>query len=315
MDSILDLYSPSVVSAMEILLKDRATGGNIIFATNEYEGIDFNTPITKNWLYSSDNSPVKPRVLKCLDAQSSRTRKRAEVFTPSWICNKMNNYIDAEWFGREDVFTRENGTAWEPVDEKIVFPENKTWKDYVLQTGLEITCGEAPYLVSRYDASTGALIPLSSRIGILDRKIRVINENVSSHRTWNEWVYRAYESIYGYEYQGDNLLIARINMLETFCEYTRQRWGKEPSEYSLKRIARIISWNIWQMDGIYGIIPTSEPLCDDKDELTRNQMDFLSNLFPDDKPIKTTIDSVLFDWEAKEIIKYKELRKERKNEV
>lgn len=80
--------------------------------------------------------------------------------------------------------------------------------------------------------------------------MRVINENVKTHKSWNQWVYRAFESVYGYEYQGDNLLIARINLLETFCEYTRDRWYEEPSDSSLKRIVEIISWNLWQMDGI-----------------------------------------------------------------
>ncbi len=68
-------------------------------------------------------------------------------------------------------------------------------------------------------------------------------------------MYRAFESVYGYEYQGDNLLIARINLLETFCEYMRDRWQEEPNKTSLNRIADIISWNLWQMDGIYGVIP------------------------------------------------------------
>ena len=31
---------------------------------------------------------------------------------------------------------------------------------------MEITCGEAPYLVSRYDAVTGEVINLKSRIGL-----------------------------------------------------------------------------------------------------------------------------------------------------
>ena len=43
---------------------------------------------------------------------------------------------------------------------------------------MEITCGEAPYLVSRYDVVKGEIIPVEDRIGILDRKLRVINENI-----------------------------------------------------------------------------------------------------------------------------------------
>ena len=39
--------------------------------------------------------------------QQQRSREMAEVFTPSWICNKQNNLIDNAWFGRENVFNVE----------------------------------------------------------------------------------------------------------------------------------------------------------------------------------------------------------------
>lgn len=87
------------------------------------------------------------------------------------------------------------------------------WTDYVLSTRLEISCGEAPYLVSRYDTITGQPINIIDRIGILDRKIRVINENTYTENDWMYWVLKAYQSIYGFELQGDNLLLARENLL------------------------------------------------------------------------------------------------------
>ena len=255
---LIELKSNSVRIALNILLKDMSTGKNITFASNTYNGMDFASEITKK-LIDGDKVIFRPRVAKSQKEQVKRTRKKAEVFTPSWICNMMNNQCDQEWFGRDDVFNSEQNKQWETVEKRIVFPVGKTWKDYVLARRLEITCGEGPYLVSRYDTVTGEMIPLSQRIGILDRKLRVINENVKAHRTWNQWVSPAFESTYGYEYQGDNLLMARINLLETFCEYSRARWESEPSQESIKRIARIISWNIWQMDGILGTLPRQKP--------------------------------------------------------
>ena len=65
---------------------------------------------------------------------------------------------------------------WDITQERILFPPNKTWKQYIDSRRLEITCGEAPYIASRYDASTGEAIPIKDRIGILDRKLRIINE-------------------------------------------------------------------------------------------------------------------------------------------
>jgi hypothetical protein len=97
-----------------------------------------------------------PRVHKDKILQLSRSKEMAEVFTPSWICNAQNNLVDNSWFGKRCIFNKEillkNGTkSWETTKEKIVFPKGKTWQDYVRDTRLEISCGEAPYLVSRYD--------------------------------------------------------------------------------------------------------------------------------------------------------------------
>lgn len=312
MSELIDLNSRPVKSVLGTLLKDRTTEKNIILATTVYENLDFTSEITKK-LLSDGSLDVRPRVLKSLEEQAQRTRKKAEVFTPAWICNKMNNHCDSEWFGRENVFNTEQEHDWIPETEKIVFPEGKTWKDYVLSTRLEITCGEAPYLVSRYDAATGETIPINKRIGILDRKLRIINENVKTRKTWNQWVYRAFESVYGYEYQGDNLLIARINLLETFCEYTRERWSEEPTASELKRIANIISWNLWQMDGIHGVIPHTGVVCEQKTEDEPHQMTMFEFMGEEPEPDMTesfpeTIDCKIYDWCDNRIITYKSMK-------
>lgn len=256
MQNLIDIKSHAVDVTMNILLKDRTSNENIILATDDYKGYNFYTQITKKLLLDG-KLDIRPRVSKSIEAQNKRTKKKAEVFTPCFICNKMNNFLDEEWLDKYSAFNNENVINWTTLDDKIEFSEGKTWTDYVLSRRLEITCGEAPYLVSRYDAATGEIIPVNDRIGILDRKLRVIGENVKSKKEWLTWVYRAYESTYGYEFQGDNLLIARINLLETFVEYMEERWGETPSDSSLKRIARIITYNIWQMDGIRDVLPYS----------------------------------------------------------
>ena len=207
-----------------------------------------------------------PRILKHKDTQSARVRDMAEVFTPSWVCNAQNNLIDEAWFGRKDVFnteyTSEDGThGWKTNPDKITFPEGKTWKDYVRDTRLEITCGEAPYIASRYDTTTGTVIPIGERIGLLDRKLRVISENTDTSGQWLEAAQEAYKSTYAYEWQGDSLLIARESMLYSFIEYYRAKFGKTPLLKSINYIAYIISWNVWQMDGLKGVVPGS---CKDK---------------------------------------------------
>ncbi|WP_300755707.1 hypothetical protein [uncultured Oscillibacter sp.] len=71
---------------------------------------------------------------------------------------------------------------------------------------LEITCGEAPYLAERYDMESGEIISVRDRMGILDRKLRVVSENAQTETEWLEWAARAFGGSYGYEFQGDNVL-------------------------------------------------------------------------------------------------------------
>ena len=264
MEKLIDIGSAPVAPLLDILLQDKSTKKNIIWATDTYEkygrGFTDKEQIDRNLLLQHANI-IKPRIQKSQEAQAARTRKKAEVFTPAWLCNMMNNYCDQEWFGRKDVFNIENEDhTWMVIEEPIEFPKRKTWKHYVDSRRLEITCGEAPYLVSRYDVSTGELIvPPKRRIGQLDRKLRIVNENTADFDEWLKWTIRAFEATYGYEYQGDNLLIARVNLLLTFIDYYRERWEKEPDEKLLGQVANKIAWNIWQMDGLKDTVPLGKP--------------------------------------------------------
>lgn len=243
---------------MDILLYDFSSKKNIMWCTDNYKrvGIKADDHMEKGCLIYRKDSLIKPRVLKSQTEQKKRSKDMAEVFTPSWMCNKQNNLIDNEWFGYEGAFNKEEGNSWITAT-KVVFNDEKTWKDYVDLERLEITCGEAPYLTSRYDTTNGEYIEPSNRIGLLDRKLRVISENVDNKDEWIKWSIIAYQRIYGFEYQGDNLLIARENLLMTFIEFYKNKFNEEPNIDTLKEIATIISWNIWQMDGLKYVIPNS----------------------------------------------------------
>ena len=220
-------------------------------------GYDINSQITIDKITGRLGQVIKPRIRKSKQEQDKRIKVKAEVFTPSWVCNEQNNLADNSWFESENVFNRSNGTTWTTNKKKITFSEDKTWEDYINSLRLEISCGEAPYLVSRYDTTTGEIIPIIDRIGLLDRKLRVVNENTHDKNDWYENVVKSYKSIYGFEWQGDSLLIARENLLYTFMDYYIDRFKEEPNINELKEIANIISWNIFQMDGLKFVIPNS----------------------------------------------------------
>ncbi len=246
------------------LLLDHTTQKNIFWATDSYahlgEGFGFDDEITVEHITGENGCIIQPRAVKAAEVQTQRAKDMAEVFTPSWICNAQNNLVDNEWFGRTGVFNTEHADShsWTPTEGKIEFPEGKTWRDYVLDNRLEVTCGEAPYLVSRYDTVTGLPInPLIRRIGILDRKLRVVSENTTSSGEWLKAAKEALQSTYGFEWQGDNLLLAREAVFYTFCDYYEAKFHKPVPEKSLIGIAYIISWNLWQMDGLRLVIPGS----------------------------------------------------------
>lgn len=248
------------IELLNILLKDNSSGKNIIWATSDYEnngsGFDFDSEITVNKVTGVFKELIKPRSKKTKEEKELRIRNNAEVFTPSWICNEQNNLADDAWFEEKGVFNTSNNKQWSTNYNKIKF-SNKTWEDYVKSKRLEISCGEAPYLVSRYDTVTGKTIKIEDRIGLLDRKLRVVSENVDDYEEWIEWATIAMKSVYGFDWQGDNVLLARENLLYTFIDYYRKKFDKKPDIDLVKDIADIISWNIWQMDGLKYVIPNS----------------------------------------------------------
>ena len=248
---------------LQLLLWDQTRQAPIFWATEDYasmgSGYRSEDPITLERITGKYGTVIQPRILKSRAAQLSRTKERAEVFTPSWVCNAQNNIVDEAWFGRGDVFNTEHSDThtWTASPSPITFPEERTWQDYLRAVRMEITCGEAPYLASRYDTTTGIFIPLTDRIGMLDRKMRVLSEQALPAEEWLSWAQVIYQSIYAFEWQGDNLLLAREALLISFIEYYEAQFALRPTEEAIELIAEIISWNVWQMDGLRGVVPNS----------------------------------------------------------
>lgn len=294
------------LNLMKILLKDKTTGKYILWATDNYKqygpGYLPNEEIIPELVIGKNTGIIQPRVSKGQAEQVNRTRNKAEVFTPSWICNKQNNLIDDAWFGRTGVFNQTKETNWTVNPEKVLFPNGKKWQEYVDARRLEISCGEAPYLVSRYDTVTGKKIPIQNRIGLLDRKLRIVNENTDNEKDWLKWATRAFQSTYGFEYQGDNILLARENLLITFINYYEHRFGRKPILVETKKIATIISWNVWQMDGISMTAPFSEA------PPSYQQISIFDLFGETEVPTREPMYCRIFDWRANTSLEFKAMR-------
>ena len=198
---------------LKILLFDRSRKRNIIWATDPYKGRDWESPVCQ-----SSVSAIRPRAFKEDAEKQSRVKTHAEVFTPFEVVSQMTE------------------TLWED-------PEGRD------KTYLEIACGEAPFITSRYDAATGKPIPLEERVGILDRKLQELACKVKDDEEWIEGAEEALKSVYGYEFQGDSLFVARVNVLDAFLENFYDRFKRLCDRDLLLKEANIVSWNFWQMDG------------------------------------------------------------------
>ena len=307
MEQLIDFHALEVQAVLDTLLKDKSTGKNIIWATDPpeelqtvmYEPVTDRSQITTQQLGLTHYEVVLPRMMKQTDTQQQRTRKKGEVFNPAWVCNKMNNALDADWFralGAEESagqFTVELPQGWQTVETPVQFPacggKTPAWVQYVQSRRLEVTCGEAPFLASRYDAAIGEMIPVARRIGILDRKLRVVSENAATEDEWRKYATHAVQSTYGYEYQGDNLLLARVNLLLTYAEHLQARWQRKPTKEELQPIANIISWNLWQMDGLHLSVPGGKP------QPEAEQLDLFS-MFGAAEPQPPTVSCKVKNW-------------------
>ena len=266
-------FSPVILAQ---LLRDHTTGGNILWCTHDYEsrgeGYQYADEIRPELITGEHGTIIKPRVLKSKEAQTDRVKDMAEVFTPSWVVKRMVDYI-----APPQPSASGEGAC-----------------DFLTQRCMELTCGEAPFLASRYDATTGEPIAIGERVGVLDRKLQLVNSQQLSDKEWLAEARKAFQSTYGYEWQGDSLLLARENLLYTFADYYEARFGTAPEVMLLQEFAEIISWNLWQMDGLTYRIPQEK-----KDEQPQAQLSF----FDETPATPPTPLCIIKDWQKGETIK------------
>ena len=113
---------------------------------------------------------------------------------------------------------------------------------------------------------------------MLDRKLRIVSENTKDSKDWILWAKIALRATYGFEWQGDNLLLAREALFFTFEEHYIAQFGeKKFNQYKMRMMpgaAYIISWNVWQMDGLIFGLPGHTPKELSSEEKKRIIQDF-----------------------------------------
>jgi hypothetical protein len=137
---------------------------------------------------------------------------------------------------------------------------------------------------------------------MLDRKLRIVNENTKAYDDWLKWTIRAFESCYGYEYQGDNVLIARINLLLSFVDYFEERWERKPDDKLLEQLANKIAWNIWQMDGLKDTVPLGKPYEEFKQLTLFDMIGFEDEEEEEDVP--EAMPCRIFNWRSNTSLKF-----------
>lgn len=255
-------------SARKMLLSDLSYPGNILWATDEYaelgDGFAPDMEITMDCL-EDPRFRLRCRWEKEEEAKKGRTKRRAEVFTPRKVVRRMH-----------DMLADEN-------HEVLRGP----WRGMAARTYLEITCGEGPYIATRYDPEDGTLVPYAYRAGMLDRILHAVRmEEGDDPDAWLRGAVLAVYSQYGYELSGDSLLIARVNVFMSVVERYRDFFGLELGPERQRMLACIIACNLFQCDGLTSLEPPRRVEDGSTVEIRANLMNWqamrIEPFFPDE---------------------------------
>ena len=94
------------------------------------------------------------------------------------------------------------------------------------------------------------------------------------------------------------MFLARVNLVQSFIDYYTERFGKDPTRSMVKKIAIIVSWNIWQMDGLKDTAPFGIP----EDEF--EQLSMFETKRKNDEPVYCNIKN----WRSNKVIEYRSMK-------
>ena len=100
MERLIKISEYPVKPVLKLLLTDKTTKQNIVFATGSYSHLGAHcgeeSHIDEDLLLGMDAMLIQPRVLKNASEQADRTKKKAEVMTPKTMVQKMVDHLEEE---------------------------------------------------------------------------------------------------------------------------------------------------------------------------------------------------------------------------
>ena len=95
-----DILRLNAMGLLTRLLQDKATKGNILWATNAYsklgEGYEPGNEIRPERITGENSDLIKTRARRAMEQRTERTRQHEEVFTPRWDASRLKDYSEKE---------------------------------------------------------------------------------------------------------------------------------------------------------------------------------------------------------------------------
>lgn len=204
------------------------------------EPLDETAEITPEWLMRHGVEQLRRRCDKSKTEQRARTKRRAEVFTPTSVVAYM-------------VEQAESAKLGVTVEELDTVP----WRDRIQLRSADMCCGEGAFMTTLYDPITGEDIPEPERVGVLDRKLRLVVENAPMSMA-TRYLLTALRTSYACELVGDNVILARMNVLLAWREAYCRVMGTSPSVAEMTEACEVICGTVMQVDVLTGMIPASD---------------------------------------------------------
>ena len=97
----------------------------------------------------------------------------------------------------------------------------------------------------------------------------------------------------------------QVEEVKQFVDYMQDRWGRVPTDTELRKIANVIVWNLWQMDGMTGTVPFGKP----KEQYHQYSLfDFVVVDEANDVEKQPDMECRIYDWRSDRSLTYRSIK-------